>query len=381
MTVNTYPRTCVYTGWDTIPIRTFSTTYSSFNGDAWSFNDFALQPCDCHGFVDTTNQLPIGLWYNVFDSSVAGSITNFSYGDNVVAHEHSGTFIPPPWHKNKIQGWCFGGNALQFNTLSYGAPLGANQSKSFVRGNVLNINSGSGNTGPAPFSGVNLFNGDGSGFSLSYELAFLRNYRVVKDNVISAASNIDLNLTSTTASAVNAIPFMGSSWVQINNPSGKTNLDIMNTDWSTFGNQYNITFTNPVGANFDVNTLYQASGVVAPNSTYAGFWQPFTSTITFEGMAITGWILAIMPDYSSYRIVKIVPIDATAATWTTLLGAWACKIDTTGTLWLKNANQSGILLQSGGSVLKSLPIFPPVPLPDRSELDPLPNMMRGILHV
>lgn len=375
--VNTYPRVCVYAGSDVIYLRTFSSTFNqSFNGAAWQFNDIGLQPQEFHGFTDTVNTIPIGYWANIFDSSLPAGFMNVQLGNIAVGNENDLQMFPPPWHAGKVQGWACGVvNTTFVWTFSQGAPLSpVNRTGPFVVNGGFNIGAGAGNLAPAPFSGFNLI--VPNGLQMSYERGFLRSYNIVNDNNITQSrSGLDLNLTSSTATVVSAIPFDGLSCCQLR-PASPANLYFMLTDWLTFGNQYTITFTNPAGANFDMNTLFPTLGDL-PTATYAGFLLPSKSTITYEGSTITGWMMLISPDYSSYRLIKVIPVDTNAMNWTGLTGTWKAKLDSAGVAWFHNQNFSNIILQSGGSVLKSLPIFPPVPLPESSDSDLLARMMRA----
>jgi hypothetical protein len=151
---------------------------------------------------------------------------------------------------------------------------------------------------------------------------------------------------------------------------------LLQTDWLTFANKYSITFTNPPGG-LDVNALMQGALPVMGDATYAGFWLPQKGTVTVENQTFTGYIVAIAPDYSSYQIIRIIGLDATAQAWTVPAGGYQAKIDSTGALWLKNYNSAGTLFVSAGSVVKQLPIFPPVPLPGVDDIDAVLRQMRA----
>lgn len=374
MTISVSSKTVKYAGIQPVEFHTYTQVYPSFNGANWQFNPNALNPMEFWGFINGDN--PVGIYANLID--VTTGYTTVRAGDNTVASKDTNNvFTQPAWQTNRLHGWCFG-SVLARNSYLY--DIGAAFSHGYTTPVFSPVNGNSLVAGPnnfTPQSGAapNIPTPN-DGVSSSFVLALAPTYEVaIGTSFNTSGGTLDLGI-SNTFQMINGMPFSGTTWVQAHNPGSNTDRhQLLQTDFLTFGMQYLITFENPSGGP-NIDTLMTQQGNHG-SSTYQGFLYIDKSTIVVEGKTLNGFGILVAPDYSSYRIIQLVPRDGTAAAWTSAPGDYTAKIDASGALWLKNFNSSNTLFVSSGSLLRTLPIFPPLPIPGGTDYDTTLRMMRA----
>lgn len=373
----TLPRTVKYAGLLTVPIRVGTTTFPAKNG-AWDFNPGSPIPMEFHGYVQAQN--PVGFFARVIDLNTG--YTTLAVGDTTNAHENTPLFCQPVWNANRVTGWCFA-SVLTLTMVAYDYALAVDGAAHVLptfnpRSVVLlpmNVNNtGAPQTGNAP---NNITPTGGAAASAIISLVE-QNYVEIAGSQSGPFNTFNFGISNqhhiNQASRVSA----GSSWVTCANPSDNTDrLQLVQTDFLSFAQNYSVTYENPPGGADIDDLMTQHANVQRTFPTGMGFLCICKDIIVVDGVTLNGFGVLIAPDYSTYQLVNLPPSDAGTAAWWTTVGEFTGRVDLSGALWMKNANSSTILFVSAGSVLRVLPIFFPVPIPDRAETDPVASMMRS----
>jgi hypothetical protein len=144
-----------------------------------------------------------------------------------------------------------------------------------------------------------------------------------------------------------------------------TNINVNNSPYLLLQAEPNLSNWKGITVTWDdptINTEMQksAGGFVDAYPSPFG-WVSELNLTTAKGL--TGFIVLTSPDCTTYQVLRIVPVDAQAQNWKGAVGQGYAMLDPGGVLWSHQINQDGIIYVSAGSVLRQLPIFPPVPLP------------------
>lgn len=365
-------RICHYAGLVTIPFRTYTTTYP-FIHSGWKFSNSNYEPCEFWQWgMGGLSGYPIAL--------TAQYITlNEGYTAITIGNKSGGTaiFDGGYFDGKQIYGFAFYTSLNNpFYAYSYGMKLGTNLSMPLLEfGNKITIPGTSNTQAPQPFFGTNFSVTNDRIWTSAASNNVPRSYLLYKDGqtVTVGAPAPDFGLSSF-LSANCGMYANGVNYISLGSgPNPSNTIRLMETDYLSFATQYSVTFESPPGgANID-NLIAQNIG----NTSRSGWLNIFKNTITVEGQTLKGFAIITRPDCSSYVLAKLLPLDATAAAWTSAIGAYDIKMDSGGALWFKSVNSDTTLFVSAGSVIKQLPIFPPIPIPDHGDSDPSLLLMRG----
>lgn len=366
-------RTVVYAGMVTVHFRTYTSAYVPLNG-AWGFNQNSYAPMEWHGFIN--GSVPTGLWARLFDVNTGQ--TTLQVGDNSLAHD-SAVQVPSNWQNNALSGWAVG-SIGEVNPSVYAYPMIPGTSHIY---NVFAPNAGVHLIGtvntrfPQSGLGANMpaaaYQVQGSGIRTLNPY-----YYLTRNGSVTYLGNgvLDLAISNLSHFSEGAVVHNGLSYVKGGNPADITDrVQLLATDWIASATKYAITFENPPGGvNIDDLMTQHATAV---QTCERGFIHIDKSTIVVGGVTLNGFGVFIAPDYSSYQLIQLIPSDATSQTWLANIGDYSAKIDPSNALWMKNANIHDTLFVSAAPVLRSLPIFPPIPLEPLFDADPVVQMMRG----
>lgn len=371
------PKTCVYRGVFDLGIQTYTTTWPNMFGQAWAWNPNSPLPMEFRGFI--SGAVGVGMWLKILD--VSTGITEIKIGNILQVNEDTAHFRYPLWQNNQIMGWFSAQppNDQVAYPYSYPAVLGdsytSTRAMSYLGAKLLP--QGAPNTGfPFAYGPPNL-PGPNNTVAYSSIINNVPNYYLAPG---TATGTPNLDLSGSTSALGATLAFGNSIFATTANNAFPAAINrLMLTDWISFGIHYDMTWTNPPGTE-DINSDI----ITALNnwrSTPLGFVQCFAaSTNTIEGkQSPYGFAVVMSPDGSYYSIARFVPQDANAATLLNSIGLMEAKGDLSGGLWFKNANNHTTLLVSSGSVLKVLPIYFPVPIPDSADADPALRLMRSII--
>jgi len=361
-----------YAGMIDFHIRTLTTTYPSFNNQpTWDFNQHALWPMEFHGF-QTPAAMPVGLWAQLLDLS---GYTTISVGDNTPSKENTQVFGSPVWQGDTFSGWTiYGPGTVSPAIYSYPAIIGQNIT--------------------APFYGFRYGTSLGSGQPNTYFPNAYSSYNwpggpeFYSGSCMINAQQYSMIATQTGASGL--YPFGVTDYpIAIHNVIGP-NVQVKDlsdpnsrfiyifTDFiSQKKGPFAVTFINPPG-NADIDTTY-IQGLNFTQATPQGFLLLSKNTVTVEGMVLNGYGILVHPSFTSYRILRFVPNDATAAAWNTVAGLATGKIDKNGIFWMHNVIYANTLFTSVPSMLL-LPIYFPVPEPEGFDAEPNILMMRSVTN-
>jgi hypothetical protein len=370
-------RTAQYNGMVDMPVRTYTTAYSPING-TWQWNPNSLIPMEFHGF--TSGLSPVGMWARLIDLNTG--YTNIKYGNVTLALDNTANFRQPTWQNNKLIGWYT--NVAPNNSYAYpyaySAVLGMSvtNTRAFCVSQPAFVNSAKPNTG-FPYS-YGPFNMPGPGGTVVMSsIVSLQPFYYLSNGctILMANPPVNLNLGGFTDFIdVSIGDFGGTSWITAYVPAYPTNKRrLINTDYANYAQPYLVSYAPADGV--DIDSLVNATQIYWI-ATYSGFMTCFKNVLTIAGKTTTwGFGILASPDFNSYRIIRFLPQDATASASLTGAGVIQCKLDLSGALWLKNFNTATTLLISAGSVLKQLPIYFPVPVPDSTDNDPAVRLMRS----
>lgn len=368
-------RTVVYAGLVTVHIRTYSTTYAPLNG-AWDFNPNSYAPMEWHGFIQ--NGFVTGLWARIFDVNTGQ--TTLQIGDNTLAHEASATVIPSNWQSNTLGGWGAGkGNELSPVCFAYPMQPGTSHIYNvFTPNHGVSLPMNTPNTFfPEPAVGANMPAAAGQVMG-SAIISVTHYYMLERGGVVTLQPvTLDLGINNQFGLTGGAVVYNNLSYATGGNPSDFTDrVQLLATNWASVATKYSLTFQNPPdGANID--DIMTQHGV-HPQTNERGFIHVDKSVITVSGTVCNGFGIFIAPDFSAYQIIQIIPTDAPSQGWLANVGEYSAKLDPSNALWMKNANIHDTLFVSAAPVLRSLPIFPPIPLEPLFDADPVAHMMRGL---
>jgi hypothetical protein len=342
-----------YAGLVTLKLRTYTTTYPYFRG-GWNFPVNSMHPMEFNG--RTLNQAPIGCNGSLFD--VNTGITSFRYG-NQVSGGFSGDFGGAVFDNNRLAGFSFGyPNKLQCAIFNRGITLGNS-----VIDPTFNLGVGFSVLGggmPASYAGSNFKTA--LGIYTSYLNGGTKEFACFDNQTNLIVNNLVMPGTYNASHGIYAIiPVNGVDyvWCTINSLLPGPRLTI--TTLPNRGVDYTPNLINPPG-DFDANA-YINTDTPSPSITYQGWAWVFKTTQTIDGETCVGGMILVAPNWSSYKIVRFIPVDSNAASWYNPIGTVYGKFDLNGALWLKNFNNSSTLFVTAGSIVRMLPIFPPVALP------------------
>lgn len=373
------PKTIAYRGIFNVTYKTFTTVYP--NLAAWDFAANSLTPMEFHGFI--SGGLPVGLWAQIINGGLASPYTNIKSGDNTPGNMNDATFSQGIIQEQRLAGFGFGGSG-DLNPQTYslpaidGTPINF---PTFTTKTAISFPTGVPNTG-APLAGLvanipyggNLFAQYGT-ISLVPELLLTNDFSL---HTTDAGTTPDLGI-SNMFHGLNARynPVDKLTYINSGNPADATDrTQLETTNFSgTNATKYLLTYVNPTGTiNIDdLMTQHANQGRMYPN--FGGFGIVFKNAGTIDGISVNGFAVQIAPDYSSYIIFNLIPIDGN--NYNTNPGENTMKLDASGNLIIKNVNGQTTLYISSGPVLRTLPVYPPFPMPGRKETDAAMLMVRS----
>lgn len=349
-----------------IYLRTLTTTYP-FLEAGWQWSPNSLLPMEfehyatplvgtLNGFqaqtIDIAQLSATGGYSKTVVGSLTGSITAFALN-------------PFAWVGNQLMGWQVQGGELQPAVASYYLPLDGT-SHAYALGGVQALNLPNlANTGtPAPGAGCNWLTLNGGVYSSNQTTlnisSAIWNVQFGIGSGISNVPNATNGLVWPTNARFNAcIPYAGFNNILTDDTVGGTApYQLVQTDFATFAANVLCTMQNPVSTTLDINALFQtAANTEVPTATYAGWLYIYNDTQTFNGIAMNGYGILVAPDFSSYVILNILPIDATAANWNDSGAAKIGKVDRSGALLIKKFTNNGTIF--AGTALSG----PAIPFP------------------
>ena len=370
MVVPLASRTCAYRGMTTVYFRTYTTTYP-FIESGWEFNPACFEPMELHAY--SQNLLPLALQGKLI--TLANGYTTFQFGDKTHADDEG--FGGATYNGKSLLGWFFGTSLeSRFYRFEYGLREGNPYTKPTLQMQQNTDLPGTNNIGaPRPFFGGNFPYTDGVWTSAVNELvtwSFLAPYG---GGIIRQENPPDFGLGSF-LSANAGMYANGVNYMSIDNGTDPSdNTFLMETDYLTYARHYGITWENPPGG-FDLNAYMLAQHNLG-NISKSGWLQSFLSNETIGTIMCNGGLIVTSPDCTSYIVVRLIPLDAQAKTWNTGFGSASVKLDSGGALWIKGFDSDSVLFVSAGSVIKQLPIFPPLPIPSQSDSDPILKLVRS----
>lgn len=346
-----------YRGLRNLKLRTYTNTYPFIEG-TWNFEANTNQPMEFQGYV--SGGLPVGFQGNIFDLQTG--ITNFSFGQMIGSP--SSDFGNVVYNGGRLYGFCFGSAGPRIcYTFNQGITLGQNISQP-----VLNLSEGftvsqtATNTQiPNPLIGSNFILTDGLFCSSSENIGPFTRFYDYKTGLVGARQPV-LATFSPTDTFDLAMPFGGLDYIWKNIHTLLPGNRLLVTNWPAPGVLYSTQFENPPNSNIDINAIIN-SDQQPLYITYGGWLYLYKDAVIIEGVSCVGYGVLIQPDYSSYELIRFIPVDAQAFTWTTLIGAAEGKIDQSGALWIHIQNHPSILFITAGSIGRLLPVFPPVTIP------------------
>jgi hypothetical protein len=385
MSSSTVEKTVFYAGLMTIAIKTYTTAYP-FKEAGWSFNPGSPIPMEFHGYINNGNC--VGLYARTIDVDAGYTTLKVGNTDSANLNSH---FTTPGWFNGQIGGWALN-DVTTLRPILYQYPIKPGMPdltlKNFSPKSSLKLPIGVNNTGmPLPGFGMNM--PTANGYWASGAIIDLNPFIYLSKNsgLINTADSaqIDFNISNQHFVLNRSIPLVANdsgingttAFVICGNPSDLTDRQqLLATDFAASIVNYVLTFQNPAGVDIDnIMTQHGANGSTFP--TPNGWLYIDKATITVAGKTLNGFAVYILPDYSYYWVVEIIPTDAGTIGWQNSIGDYDGRVDLNGALFMKNANSDTTLFVSAGSVLKQLPIFFPVPVPDRPDTDPVANMMRS----
>lgn len=378
------PRTVPYLGLITLPFRTFTTSYVPING-SWNFNPNSYSPMEFHGFA--AGGVPIGIWARLISLS-AGPYTDLKVGNVTLANDHNNIFQQGCWQNGRLGGFAYGLNPFDDNPASYDYPLVPGVPltyANFYPNAGIHIVPGTNTGSPQPSGGVNFPVGQGYNEVMTSSIISLAPHYYIEANGGGGSDNgggLDLgvannfSLTNGIGANVAAIGTGVGTWVHAGNPTDITDRgQLLFTDWRQGVVRYTITFENPPGGT-DIDNLMTQT-LASYTTTASGFVVVSKAQGTF-GTVTTNFAVFVLPDFSGYFILALLPTDATAAALFGLTGNIEAKMDDTGALWFKNVNGSTNLYVTNRAYDRLLPLFPPVPLPNEIDRDPVVRLVRSL---
>ncbi len=384
-------KTIPYLGKIQLGLKTFTTTYPTKNG-VWNFNPHTPGPMEFRGYLAAGTLQPIGLYCATIDLSTAAVYGTTAAGDNTNAREDTVDFAYGNWARDsgglgRVRGWAFGPTLNPAPTI-YDLPaiFGTNvvlPGWGFNVGVQFPIATNTGAYQPGCLPNNPKANGDlaMTGIKSLSPFVWAANGVAVTFGGAGGVA-FDFGITNN-FHTLQGLAYNGLSYVITNNPASNADrTQLATTDWEVTANiiKYQVTFTNPPGLTVgDIDDyLTQHGNCVRILPTFGPFFLiPSKDTITLDGVSYNGYAVMILPDYSGYFVLLFQPLDALASTWAAQVGEYEAKFDSTGAYWMKNVNSGTTLFVSAASVLKLLPVIPPLPLPDRQDLDPVMLMMKA----
>lgn len=374
-------RTCKYVGTIPIYLRTLTTTYAPI-ANGWRFTQGA--------------PYPMAQWARRLGGANAGTVmciqgslfdTTNIHTDWTIGRTTDPVSSPPfigwaIWNQNRLFGWLNQGTLtepIDMASFNYGLIPGTSRVLNplqSIKQLPLNIAN--------PLTGVFTKNIDAVMYSSSfgagrsYLLAASSstvNFAFIKgDNSFVGITGAYTNSNASQAMVSCLLPYGNVIFSPVNlnvnnSPSVLAYGNIGLTGWQGV----NVTWDNAA-----INTQMQLLSGGFYNSYPSNFgWvtELNTVTATIGGETITGMIILTSPDCQTYVVLKIIPVDAQAVSWKGLAGNGYAMLDPNGVLFSHQVNQDGVIYVSAGSVIQSLPIYPPIALPP-PPLDPEHTLKR-----
>jgi hypothetical protein len=132
------------------------------------------------------------------------------------------------------------------------------------------------------------------------------------------------------------------------------------TDLGADAVRYALTYASPDGA-FDMNTVLK-NGQGAFQTCALGFLFFAQTVVNIGGIPYTGFGILILPDFSGYYLIQVLPQSIPAQDWANpARGLPIGKLDAVGNLYIQTANISGTLY-FGGTLRPEITVYPSLPL-------------------
>lgn len=359
-----------YAGIKNIYLKTFSKTYAPINAP-WTWNYNALQPMEFAGairFIDPffTAQ---GFSCRVFDSGI-NAFTTFTYGDITTGliNNNFGNILWKRLGANSgtLKGWVFGiANSLQPLNFSSYVTLGVDVTTNlFSTTNLFNCPSAMNSGVPDPGAGQNSANWyDSDGFIFStWRNNFVQSYMQWDGfTTVSQLGTVICNFGATKR-FTGMIPY-NTNYVWCEDSTGTGTKTLVVTNFIGSSHDQAPVLINPNAPSIDLNAYINALATPSPSPCYKGWLWMNKNALTVDGIAFNGFGIYVMPDFSSYYLLQIIPIDSYAANWNTGAGTVYGKFDDKGALWLHDTSSATDIFVSVPPPSYVPPVNPPIGLP------------------
>lgn len=353
-----------YLGVFDIQLRTFTTTYVSFHQSGWDWQHNSLQPMEMCGRNDQTvnPSQAISFGCSVFD--YATGVTKYSFGD-LTQGTINDNFGHVLWKRSQgnagsIAGFIFG-SAITDTPASFTSPvvLGTPITSPGFQTSTYFVLPNTSNTGcPSPVAGDGWYTSSGA-IQCSYRLSLVE-YQI---GVTLPGQATGINFGPFFRFTL-SIPYQGLNYIFITDPSGNPPQIVTTFDYVTVALGVPIALQNPASASIDLNAYVTSPFTSYPTATYQGFLWMNKNSITINGQTLNGFGILAAPDFSSYKILNIVPVDAQAANWNTGVSDVQGKFDDTGIMWLKATSSPDTIYSQLPTASHTLETFPPLGLPE-----------------
>lgn len=334
--------TVKYRGSLDLPIYTLATP--NFTGN-WSFQNTSFYSFAAQSFENTVSKQIVGLKGTAFDAIYG--VTNIQFGTQVGTLVNTDQFS---WYNNKLTGILqlvgdsIGGNPIYYSINNLSRYIGNNTTiiDVFTPSILTTLpNPGSGNTRyPQPNAGepTPTFDFGGTVF-LNISLNRRVGHYVEGGGFVLDPLNTGLIPPwSSAASGHGLIPYNGTHWI-LNGASNVNTTYVWSVDYVNPPIAYQATYDSPDGI-LNFNSL-MVNNVVQPSFTKSVYGWLYCSlnAITVAGVNYAGYGVLIAPDFSWYKLIRILPQDAGSSTWRTgTVGTPTLKMDQNNFLFLKTAN-------------------------------------------
>lgn len=366
--------TASYAGVRRINLRTFTSTFSALHSP-WTWQPNSLMPMEMAGQLVNTGSgfYASGFGCTVFDHSIGS--TRFTYGDLTLG-TYNDVFGNILWRRSDkasglLCGWVFDQvNDQTPSNFSSAVTLGVpvNNPQFSTQSNFQTPSATNSGT-PDPYSGGGWFM-TYSGSSESYQYSSWRNNLTqsymnwkVLGSAITQLGTLICNFNAT-KNFISCIPYGATyTYCWCEDATGPGTKTLVATDFISYAVNYAPSLSNPIASSIDLNAYINDVGTASPSACYGGWLWMNKNNLTVAGKTLTGFGIWVAPDFSSYYLLEIVPIDAYASTWNSGVGTVFGKWDDTGALWLKSSNNFTDIFVSVPPSSVVVPISPPVKIP------------------
>lgn len=375
-----------FMGIRTLPLRTFTTTFSAING-AFAWNANALQPMEFAGKILITGPTfqSVAFGCTVFDSATGS--TRWTFG-NMASGSFNNNFGNILWKRGNdvsgyLRGWIWNeANTQKPNNFSYPVTFGVPVSGGpFAVSTLFQTPSTVNSAVPDPGAGSNSGNWyDSRGFIFTtWRDQLVQKYMDWNGyGGITQLGSVVAQLSATKRFTV-MVPYGEYDYVWCEDSTGPGTKIMMRTNWVNVAQNWTPQLAVPAGgSSIDLTAYINNPLTSAPTACYGGFLWLNKNTATIGNKVLNGFGIYVNPDFGFYYILEIIPTDANAANWNVGIGDVQGKWDDLGALWIKNVNSATTIFVTTPEQYKVKEIFPPTPLPSPPDDSEIPvKMLRG----